>query len=353
MTRKPIEIPSKNKVNLAGEILKTSKYSISDYNTALNIANQWRTAHVYPINTFQAHLRNVLRGYNDAIAAQRLKRMPTIIDKLRRHPNMRLSTMQDIGGVRAVVKEIKDVYRLVDYYENTPRFTHISKDKKDYIKNPKPDGYRGVHLIYRYHNTLARTESAKICEGLMVEVQIRSIEQHIWATAVEAVGMILNQSFKTHGGDTKWREFFELMSSAFAIAEEGNVLEKHTNIEPIEIYKAIDKKVRDLKVFDVLSGYSTAVNIIDQKANSSSFYHLVKLDIVEKKIYIKGFSKKDYRIALDAYLSEEKQHTEGQDVVLVSAGQLKELKSAYPNYFLDIKKFKDRIRVILEEINQK
>ena len=72
----------------------------------------------------------MVRKFPGSLVAQRLKRMPTIIDKLDRHPNMKLSTMQDIGGVRAVLPNVKDVYKLVNQYESSKRFTHVLKDKK-------------------------------------------------------------------------------------------------------------------------------------------------------------------------------------------------------------------------------
>jgi ppGpp synthetase/RelA/SpoT-type nucleotidyltranferase len=42
-------------------------------------------------------------GAGEHSVTQRLKRLPTIVDKLARHPNMQLTTMEDIGGVRAVL----------------------------------------------------------------------------------------------------------------------------------------------------------------------------------------------------------------------------------------------------------
>ncbi len=115
---RPPEV-SRKQVNYAGEVLKSVAPSSEEYTEALDIANQWRLAHIYPINTFQARLRKMVARFPESLVAQRLKRMPTIIDKLDRHPNMKLSTMQDIGGVRAVLTNVKIVYAVTKQYEDS------------------------------------------------------------------------------------------------------------------------------------------------------------------------------------------------------------------------------------------
>jgi putative GTP pyrophosphokinase len=96
----PVPRESKNQINKAGQILVQDNPSPEELEWARDLADRWRACHAYPINTFQATLRLKLKGLpEDSIAAQRLKRMPTIIDKLKRYPAMKLTTMQDIGGV--------------------------------------------------------------------------------------------------------------------------------------------------------------------------------------------------------------------------------------------------------------
>ena len=95
-------------------------------------------------------------------------------------------------------------------------------DSSDYIKSPKPDGYRGVHLIVHpgFKNPKYAPWNAR-----RVEIQIRTQLQHTWATAVETVDMFYGQNLKIGGGDSKWRRFFALCSTVFA-------LEEHTPIVP-------------------------------------------------------------------------------------------------------------------------
>jgi len=127
---------------------------------------------------------------------------------------MKLTTMQDIGGVRAILDSVKDVYMLAEEYLNSSRFSHELVDQKDYIKNPRSeDGYRSVHLIYKY-----KYQRAAAYNGLRIEMQIRTKLQHIWATAVESMGTFLGQALKSRLGDQKWLDFFAITSSAFAYA---------------------------------------------------------------------------------------------------------------------------------------
>lgn len=211
---------SKTKINEAADLvargkIKKGKTSDEELQDAMDIVNSWRVAHAYPLNTFNVNLRNKVRHLKDSIVAQRLKRMPTILDKLNRQPNMQFTNMQDIGGVRAILNNNKEVRETVRKYKQS--HNHILIDEKDYITHPRPeDGYRSHHLIYKYDN---RLKSAKQYNGLRIEVQLRTKLQHTWATAVETMGAILGQQLKARQGQKEWLDFFTVVSSAFAHIE--------------------------------------------------------------------------------------------------------------------------------------
>lgn len=116
---------SRTQINKAGMVLVQENAAPQDHAWAIQLADRWRACHAYPINTFQATLRTKLGVYSgEPLVAQLLKRMPTIIDKLKRYPAMKLTTMQDIGGVRAILGSIKDVYKLAAEYWDSQRFAH-------------------------------------------------------------------------------------------------------------------------------------------------------------------------------------------------------------------------------------
>lgn len=91
---------SKKQINRAGEILISDDPTESNRRFADEVLANYRAAHGYPINTFQATLRAKLKTIDDkAIVAQRLKRTPSIVLKLKRFEGMKLARMQDIGGL--------------------------------------------------------------------------------------------------------------------------------------------------------------------------------------------------------------------------------------------------------------
>ena len=128
---------SKSKVNKAGKILVNFRDIDDDFMWAFDVVDNWRVCHGYPINTFQATLRQKLKNIDSkALVAQRLKRLPSIVGKLIRISGMQLARMQDIGGLRAVVSSNRKVRILEENYKNS-RFAHEFFSSKDYIFEPK------------------------------------------------------------------------------------------------------------------------------------------------------------------------------------------------------------------------
>ena len=340
---------SKNQINLAGKVLRNQKeVSEIEYRKAIQIADKWRACHAYPINTFQATLRTKLRGRENVIVAQRLKRMATIIKKLEYNHEMQLTTMQDIGGVRVVLPNIKSVYSLVNDYINNKRLLHELYNHKDYILSPRDeDGYRSIHLMYKYKNN-----QNVIYNGLRIELQIRTKTQHMWATAVETMGTFLDQAFKSRRGNKEWLDFFSIVSSAFASLEKTAVLPKHSKMNQMEIFQAVIDAEKKLDALNKMKGFNAAVEIITKKdknlALTKSFYHVITLNTLEKKIQIRGFSRDQLKRALGVYATIESEIEKGKkiEVYFVSTGPLKILKQAYPNIFLDISEFCNEVSKI-------
>lgn len=344
---------SKNQINHAGEIAAKSSPSSQDYKEAVKIINEWRISHGYPMHTFNISLRkHALLVDKTAIVARRLKRLPTILDKIgkRNTTRMMLSRMQDIGGVRAIMKGIPEVYALYETYTEPGRFTHkLKATSKDYIREPKSSGYRGIHLVYEFHNTQGRNRKSRQYDGLCVEIQIRTQEQHKWATAVETVGVLLHEDLKSGRGDKKWLEFFQCMASVIATVEEQPVLEDHRNMSSGKLYEKTAKLAKKLNVVEVISGLATGANeIIEGK--KGSHYNILRLDPKNNRIYISGFNEEDYDKAVqELEIQEMRTMMDGlPEPVLVAAGDLKSLKSAYPNYFLDIHAFLNIVRMVVK-----
>jgi putative GTP pyrophosphokinase len=148
--------------------------------------------------------------------SQRLKRMITIVDKLGRQPTMALSKMQDIAGCRAVLNSIDQVRRVQK---------RLSKNRPplkvyDYIAEPRPSGYRGVHVIVEY-------------DGRPIEVQLRTRVMHAWAVTVERMGGRMDTDLKSGHGPPEVLALLQSISEAMAIEEVGGTVDA-------ELMKRID-----------------------------------------------------------------------------------------------------------------
>jgi putative GTP pyrophosphokinase len=348
----PFPLPqfSNNQINLAGNIIKSPEsFNTPELDWATDVLANYRACHGYPINTFQATLRSKLRNIDsNAIVAQRLKRTPSIVQKLKRFESMQLARMQDIGGLRAVLSSVKEVRQLEKSYRDSP-FKHILTSSKDYITVPKLDGYRSVHLIYRYNN-----QAATEYNGLSLELQIRTRLQHSWATAVETMGTFLGQALKSGQGETQWREFFVKASAALASIEKCPQIPEFKDYSEDDIFSTVAEAESSLRVLEKLQGFTLAADQIIKSQGQGS-YHLIILDYANRTVNIKPFPSTRLELATDAYAKVEERTRNGESVqaVLVSAGPIELLRRAYPNYFLDTQDFIRNIQKVIKKIKRK
>ena len=109
----------------------------------------------------------------------RLKSLPSISDKLQRlgkplTPESIEENLADVAGIRVICSFIEDVYMLADCLLAQDDVTLIAR--KDYIKNPKPNGYRSLHLIIEIPIFLSNEKRI-----IKAEVQLRTIAMETWA----------------------------------------------------------------------------------------------------------------------------------------------------------------------------
>lgn len=110
----------------------------------------------------------------------RLKSWDSIIDKLnRKHLPFSLDSIAknifDVAGVRVVCSFVDDIYTLADCLLSQDDIHLI--EKKDYIKNPKENGYRSLHLIVE-----VPIFTEKEPKNMPVEIQLRTIAMDFWAS---------------------------------------------------------------------------------------------------------------------------------------------------------------------------
>lgn len=110
----------------------------------------------------------------------RMKTIQSMMDKLRRRGQQlsvrsAVENLYDIAGMRVICSYIEDIYTVADALtsQNDIRVIRV----RDYIKSPKPNGYRSLHLVLEVPVFLTEGRVT-----VPVEVQIRTIAMDFWAT---------------------------------------------------------------------------------------------------------------------------------------------------------------------------
>lgn len=110
----------------------------------------------------------------------RLKSVKSILGKLEKR-GLEISlesiviNLTDIAGVRVICNYVSDVYKIADLLIKQNDIKLIKK--KDYIKHPKENGYRSLHLVVEVPIFLAEN-----VQPIPVEIQIRTIAMDFWAS---------------------------------------------------------------------------------------------------------------------------------------------------------------------------
>lgn len=105
----------------------------------------------------------------DSIATKLKKKgLPLTVESVR-------SNLNDVAGVRVICAFIDDIYKVADMFSAQDDVKLIKT--KDYIKNPKMNGYRSLHLIVEVPVFFSDHK-----EEMRVEVQIRTIAMDFWAS---------------------------------------------------------------------------------------------------------------------------------------------------------------------------
>jgi ppGpp synthetase/RelA/SpoT-type nucleotidyltranferase len=120
---------------------------------------------------------------------------------------MALSSMQDVGGCRAVLDNLDELARVQGRLARSRPPIRTS----DYITNPRPSGYRALHVVVNY-------------DDLPIEVQLRTRVMHEWAIAVERLGGRLRCDLKGLVGPQPLLSFLESVSRALALEESGRLV---------------------------------------------------------------------------------------------------------------------------------
>ena len=140
--------------------------ALKEINTKIEILNN-EFVHIYNYNPIE-HIKS------------RLKTPDSIVKKLKRYgfevtiDNM-VEKLSDIAGIRIICSFTSDIYQIAEMITKQSDVTVLYV--KDYIKNPKPNGYKSYHMVV--------TIPIYLTDGPVdtkVEIQIRTIAMDFWAS---------------------------------------------------------------------------------------------------------------------------------------------------------------------------
>lgn len=113
-------------------------------------------------------IQSRIKSYGSIFRKIITKHIPRNVEAIEKNIN-------DIAGIRVVCSFVQDIYRLADCFLQQDDIFLV--EKKDYIKNPKPNGYRSLHLIVEVPIFLENEKRL-----VKAEVQLRTIAMDFWAS---------------------------------------------------------------------------------------------------------------------------------------------------------------------------
>jgi putative GTP pyrophosphokinase len=209
---------SKTKIDEAGEILRAWADGVGQeeldeepQSSAVDLLFEYRVSFSAPLTAVESELAPIVADVApDAELAGRPKRAAAILAKLMRFPSMRLTQMDDIAGLR--VK-----------FPNGPREVQLLLGRilerwpgaavKDYVARPKRTGYRAIHAFVP-------------ADEHIVEVQLRTACQNLWADEVESAADRLGFRLKDGEGPEALVRYFERAAYKLAIEEQGGTVDE-------------------------------------------------------------------------------------------------------------------------------
>lgn len=158
------------------------------------------------------------------VIKSRVKRPLSIVEKLQRRDlpvslDSIIDNLDDVAGIRVICSFVDDIYAIANMLVSQDDITVVAV--KDYIKNPKPNGYRSYHLILEIPVFFSDQK-----KSMRVEVQIRTIAMDFWASLDHQL------KYKKEMGPAATQISEELRQCAEVIADtDKRMLEIRKNIE--------------------------------------------------------------------------------------------------------------------------
>lgn len=195
------------------------KFAVEELSTKISILQE-EFQHIHDYNPIE-HVKSRVKSPESIFKKVQKKKLPLNLPVIKEN-------IRDIAGVRINCSFVADIYKVANMLTQQKDITLI--ETKDYIKNPKPNGYKSLHLIVQIPIFMSDR-----VENVYAEIQIRTIAMDFWASLEHKIYYKYNKAIPKELRD-------DLRDAAISASELDERMER------------IHKEVTELKEADHLQG---------------------------------------------------------------------------------------------------
>ena len=160
----------------------TYKFAMDEMNTKLNILKQ-EFQYIHEYNPIE-HITSRLKSPESMLRKLQKNDLPISTESIRKN-------VRDVVGIRVVCSFISDIYTISEMIQQQKDVKLI--ETKDYIENPKENGYKSLHLILSIPVFMSDRE-----EEVYIELQIRTVAMDFWASLEHKIYYKYNGNIPAH-----------------------------------------------------------------------------------------------------------------------------------------------------------
>ncbi len=271
---------------------------------------EYRTSYKGDVSSVFEKLTSIAKEIRkDSVTSFRIKRIESILSKIKREPTMALGNMGDIAGCRVLLYSEDSLNKLIEQLHLNFEVKYV----KNYLKESKEDGYKGYHLYI----------ISPIDETRLIEIQVRTVESHKWASMVEIIDILYDLKIKEGQNHPDIEKFHLLLANKKTLS----LIEKKELIKIDSKYK-IHSKLNEVFIKNHLKIWQDWINLTNKENN----FFIIEVD-ESKTSNILSFES--YDAAETRYFEKFKENNNSNFVLTkIEKPNFKRLCIAYASYVL-------------------
>ncbi|WP_196893134.1 RelA/SpoT domain-containing protein [Aureivirga marina] len=302
---------TKSQVNKLGKALrKKIQAGETPEIELLEKLQEYRTSYKEDLSAVFEKISNVAKNARkDSITSFRIKRIESILSKIKRQPTMSLGNMGDIAGCRILLYSKDSLIKVI----KNLKLNFEVVGENDYLAENKEDGYKGYHIYIK----------SPINQHKIIEIQVRTVKSHKWASMVEIIDILYNLKIKEGQQHPDFEKFHLLLAN-----NENLSLDEQKELIRIDDKYNIHSKLNE--VF-IKNHVKIRKDWFDISPNKNPFF-IIEVD-KNKSSNISSFES--YEIAENEYFEKFKVSTNSNFVLThIEKPNFKRLCIAYASYVL-------------------